>query len=359
MTATYGSAWEGVCIRGKSRGRRNDVDFLYALGIVLVIIGHSHPSDWSLFSDTIFCPVLGFIYMFHMPLFFFVAGFLLMRSSSVQRRGYGKWLGEKAVKMLTPYVFFSTLALLPKYLLEHGGDMLGLDAWFLFESILFPRQGVWGHFWFIPVLLLMYVGFGALRFALGGADRRSTIAILVVTAAVCLQLHFSDINIGMFGIEDVCINAVYMATGMLVYVCIGEGTVASVSTCVCLSLLLCLSGVGIYVILPNEYYASFMVSVLMLGCCLGLAQVFRSRCMRCIRWLSDNVLTVFIYSWFFQAAVMFVLGKLGASWPIESLAMFAVGLLGPVTVIWAYGIVDETLHCRFLDLIIGVRTAKR
>lgn len=47
------------------------IDTLYTIGIMLVILGHSHPSDWTLFSGTIFEKIILFIYTFHMPLFFF------------------------------------------------------------------------------------------------------------------------------------------------------------------------------------------------------------------------------------------------------------------------------------------------
>ena len=46
------------------------IDVLYSIGIILVIFGHSHPSDWSVFSGTFFEKLIIFIYTFHMPLFF-------------------------------------------------------------------------------------------------------------------------------------------------------------------------------------------------------------------------------------------------------------------------------------------------
>lgn len=58
------------------------IDTLYTIGIMLVILGHSHPSDWTLFSGTIFEKIILFIYTFHMPLFFFISGFLFMNSQS-------------------------------------------------------------------------------------------------------------------------------------------------------------------------------------------------------------------------------------------------------------------------------------
>ena len=51
--------------------RLKEIDVLYFLGIFLVLIGHSHSSDWSQFEKTILERIINFIYMFHMPLFFF------------------------------------------------------------------------------------------------------------------------------------------------------------------------------------------------------------------------------------------------------------------------------------------------
>lgn len=42
------------------------IDTLYTIGIMLVILGHSHPSDWTLFSGTIFEKVILFIYKLYM-----------------------------------------------------------------------------------------------------------------------------------------------------------------------------------------------------------------------------------------------------------------------------------------------------
>lgn len=45
--------------------RWSEIDNLYALGTVLVVFGHSHSSDWSSFSGTIFEAAISFIYTFH------------------------------------------------------------------------------------------------------------------------------------------------------------------------------------------------------------------------------------------------------------------------------------------------------
>lgn len=53
------------------------INYAYAIGAILVVLGHSTPtgsSDMPLFIDNI----RTFIYCFHMPLFFFIAGFILL-----------------------------------------------------------------------------------------------------------------------------------------------------------------------------------------------------------------------------------------------------------------------------------------
>lgn len=90
------------------------IDILYTIGILLVLFGHSHSSDWSTFEGTILQSAIEFVYTFHMPLFFFIAGYLFINSKSIERVGYGKWIKEKSMKLLTPYLVLSIAALVPK-----------------------------------------------------------------------------------------------------------------------------------------------------------------------------------------------------------------------------------------------------
>lgn len=144
--------------RGKHEVRLHEIDVLYGLGTLLAILGHSHPNDWSSFPGK----WVEFIYLFHMPLFFLIAGFLLAESKSLMRQSYGKWLWEKAQRLLTPYVVLSLIAMIPKYALEHNG-LSGLTPGYLLTAFLMPREGIWGHFWFLQALFWMYAVFGLLR----------------------------------------------------------------------------------------------------------------------------------------------------------------------------------------------------
>lgn len=138
--------------------RMHEIDILYALGTVLAILGHSHPNDWTIFPGN----WVAFIYLFHMPLFFLIAGLLLAASKSMEELSYGQWIWKKALRLLVPYFVLSLLPLIPKYVLEHRG-LAGLTPKYVFTVLFMPRQNVWGHFWFLPVLFLLYGIFGLLK----------------------------------------------------------------------------------------------------------------------------------------------------------------------------------------------------
>lgn len=128
------------------------IDNLYTIGILLVLFGHSHSSDWGTFSGTVLESAINFIYLFHMPLFFFIAGYLFMNSKSMEKLGYGIWIRDKAIKLLTPYLVLSLLAAVPKYYFETG-TISGLVS-SVVKGILAPRLGVWGTLLVYPSIII-------------------------------------------------------------------------------------------------------------------------------------------------------------------------------------------------------------
>lgn len=74
------------------------------------------------------------------------------------------------------------------------------------------------------------------------------------------------------------------------------------------------------------------------------------------RWISENSLTVYVYSWFFQAAIMLLCDRLGLHWMVTCVLMFVAGLVGPIVLILIYQRLTF-LHNRFFDLLLGVKSA--
>ncbi len=107
-------------------GRTNWIDTARGYGIVLVIIGHIMKEDTAWQSGT-----LGFIYSFHMPLFFIISGYLL----NVMKYSF-KDFGKKRVKtLLYPYFWLGMLIIAINWCFFCFGSFSGmidyLRQWFI------------------------------------------------------------------------------------------------------------------------------------------------------------------------------------------------------------------------------------
>lgn len=125
------------------------ITILYGIAAILVVFGHSHP----LHIEYPLGPVQ-WVYRFHMPLFFLISGILTAYTAPGRR--IWLWWKKKAVRLLVPYAVLTLVAWIPKILLDtYMNDNMSV-TWENFVRILFiPREGVWGHFWFIPVYLML------------------------------------------------------------------------------------------------------------------------------------------------------------------------------------------------------------
>lgn len=144
------------------------VDTLKGIGIVLVVAGHIFGSYLS-----------GFIYLFHMPLFFFIAGYLYSPKTLHQ------YFKNKSSSLLSPYVkyllFFTILSSI--YILLNNGDaysILKLTIKSLYGGNLLT--GWMGVFWFVTVFFITQQLFN-LSITKLGIKSTGTLAITALTAS--------------------------------------------------------------------------------------------------------------------------------------------------------------------------------
>lgn len=329
----------------KSRQRYSWIDILYAMGIVLVVIGHSHPSDWTVYTGTFFEEIIKFIYSFHMPLFFFIAGFLFMNSDVINKGGYVQWIKKKSIRLLTPYLMLSLVAFIPKYYLEYH-RFVSVKA--LIEAICIPRIGVWGHFWFIPVLLLCYVIFGVWRTQV---TEKNILYMLFAVSLASLIGYFLPLSTQWFGISDLKTFCIYFCIGMWMK-CFEKYKVKKTNVIRWFMS----SGMLIVSFVLNYYMKNkitiFIISILMIFVCYELARIFNE--LRIASWISRYNFTIYIYSWPFQAIVMSICGKVGMPWYWTSVGMFLIGFIGPISIIIIYKKV-QFLHNHFWNLVLGMK----
>ena len=134
-----------------------------AIGIVLVVLGHSLPPHLLYPEDDQFAKIatsiISFIYTFHMPLFFSISGFLYAHTNvASRRRSYGNLMLNKAVRLLLPYVVLGSLAFVPKLLLaEFAKNPIEPSFSFYLDTILYPWNNSIRFFWFLPTLFFIFM----------------------------------------------------------------------------------------------------------------------------------------------------------------------------------------------------------
>lgn len=143
------------CEDKKMHEGKEKLDFitvLYGLAVLLVLFGHSHPlhTNWPLYMQE----ATAFVYKFHMPLFFFIAGILIAYTAN--GRDIWSWWKKKATKLIIPYVILTFIAWIPKCILgSYMTDNMEVSLSNFVRILLIPREGIWGHFWFIPTYLII------------------------------------------------------------------------------------------------------------------------------------------------------------------------------------------------------------
>lgn len=117
--------------------RIRDIDLLKGIGIVLVVLGHS---SMPKFAEA-------FIFSFHMPLFFFLSGFLFAKA---RRENFYVFLKKKIASLIVPYCAFGLIMF---FALSYSGIGAygGLYGFFMlgngFDSVL----------WFLAHLFVLQI----------------------------------------------------------------------------------------------------------------------------------------------------------------------------------------------------------
>lgn len=327
--------------------RIKEIDFLYTLGTVLVVFGHSHSSDWTRIAGTPYESVINFIYTFHMPLFFFVAGFLFLNSGKLQRVGYWNWIGDKALKIFVPYVFLTIIFLIPKMHMDIG---VWFDAGYVVKAFLQPRNNVWGHLWFLPVLFFCFAVFGVIRYLL---KENNKILFYSIVTICCVVLYFVPFNTEWLGFTDFRSFLLFFDIGMVAYE-ISRSTDRKLGVPIKATIVIAglIASVLLFAFAYDYLPVKLLIAVMMLIVCYLTATIIKEN--RVCEWTSKHNYTIYLYSWPAQSAVMLLCDRLNTFWPITFLLMFSIGIIFPVVIIFIYEKLPK-LQNRVFDLILGVK----
>ena len=133
------------------------ISILQAITIIAVMIGHVDVAG-DMNPDYPVACWLDKLQAFQMPVFFFISGFLYVRSSLFMK-SYLELVKSKWMRLVVPFLFMSFLMwgfklCLNQSMLEHPVSL----SWSYFMNVLFaPWDGPIRHLWFVESLLLYFL----------------------------------------------------------------------------------------------------------------------------------------------------------------------------------------------------------
>lgn len=184
--------------------RKKYLDIAKGIGILLVVLGHSFPDENTVngISIAFFDVLKEIIYSFHMPLFFFVSGYLT-------KRLIGKWDGKqmrrKAERLLIPYISMSLLYIpLRIYFSVMASSSYEIkDVWKIIIGIS-PNGGAW----------FLYVLFWASIFTIVFVNDKNIKVIMIISFIVSLLTRGNVFFVEYSALRYFCFNYFFFIAGV-------------------------------------------------------------------------------------------------------------------------------------------------
>ncbi|NHN29380.1 acyltransferase family protein [Paenibacillus agricola] len=325
-----------------ARKRQADIDILRCVGICLVVLGHSFPTD--VLKETPW--LIHFFRSFTMPLFMVISGYLYIYAEG-GKKGYYRFVIGKVKLLLVPYILLSNIAFIPKALLAHYAERpIDLSWSYWVKSLLYPTENVIIYFWFMPTLFLISICGPLFNWAI-----RYRLAAVVLTLVLAL-LHLTDPLQGvlLLNLAGVSHYILFFWLGSLL--ASGKArTERFIEAPILLPFLLILQ-VLLYLAMEKAHLIIELPLAL-----IGTAMAFsfgkwyvRQR-LNWFRWLHGYTYQIYLLSWFPQVFVMIIsLKVLQLPYNFTVAAMFISGLLLPVL---AARLIN--LYCPFFNIAVGLK----
>lgn len=332
--------------------RNRLISFMQAFGIILVVAGHS---TYQLGHAGHVPSICRWLYTFHMPLFFFISGYLLKYSntrkgiqlSDMPALGKDGFITGKARRLLVPYVIISSVVFIPKTMMSAIAlRPVDMSVWSYLGMLLYPHTNVIGYFWFLPSLFLIF----CMAYIAAKTKAKTNDSLLIV----CL-IAVSIVNpgTGFLGLDSALYNAVFFAAGYMfrkhmLETVVGRhsATAAAVTFTVSVALMYA-PDTGIRYLLTS--FNGILMSV-------ALAHLYIAGKMRFLDHLDGATYTIYLLSWFPQVASQQILMSLvpGITWHVTTALAFFSGLYVPLMVHRWVRKRSSSPSCRWINAALGM-----
>lgn len=177
------------------KNRNQVIDILRAIGIVLVVLGHC--------TDNVF--LSRFVYIFHLPLFFLISGYLY---KEVCCDAPWEYIGLRMKNYLKAYVIYNGILVILHNVFYYMDLLQSTTVYNLnditikfLDSFLFTSTEAFAAaLWFIPVLLASLIIFNFIYYITRSVDKNKEIEraiIIVLCTLLGIYLNRNNLSLGL------------------------------------------------------------------------------------------------------------------------------------------------------------------
>lgn len=160
----------------QTKARKNWIDWMKAIGMLVIIWGHSFPTGLT-----------SFIYSFNVPLFFIISGYLFKKETSM-----GTFFKKNLYSLIIPYLILCVIkdfSHIAKYW-NNFQELINCPIGILTGFHTFNGAPGAKNLWFVYTLFLLKI-----IFQITGNKRINMIALLTTSIAGALAMHLCNISI--------------------------------------------------------------------------------------------------------------------------------------------------------------------
>lgn len=188
-----------MTVKSVRENRLEWIDWMKAIGIYLIILGHFYSvgEKW--------------IYVFHVPLFFVISGFLTSKESDCRKFWQKLWYN-----LVVPMLIMASMSFVYACVIQqlHGTFELKTFYWF-FRNVLFGMVAGFDNLWFVYTLILLKI---ICQFF---TSRKWLLALTMVMMILACAYNHADMSAMPFFlinpncIINVCLAMPFMAFGVM------------------------------------------------------------------------------------------------------------------------------------------------
>ena len=294
----------------KNKKRIVWIDYLKVFACILVVIGHLIQSlqKSSIDNyDNITSFINWFIYLFHMPLFFAVSGYLYeMNKKQFSWKQYKNFVIKKIINLGVPYIVFYLLYVIINIIFASSVNTpKGI------EEIIGIINNPMPPYWFLYALLSIFIFIPLL----GKALKENKKVIFIVLIALKIISIF--INTKIYLIDSFFENAIYFYLGCIIkdtIITLKNKNIKSILRNVILAIMYILVAI-IYYIYYNtiSYYMEALINIVfaLIGTLICI-NIFRNieKC-KIFDYLKDYTFQIYLLHTIFAAGFRIILFKIG------------------------------------------------